>query len=319
MLSLDAFVVSHDSDEVDFEKAANLALTLDRADFVPDAYRVNSVEFPHVNKGLKSGSKDGEADEAAEVHGDPSAMGEGPSSSSQTFSEEPNFDIEGAAPLDSESPGCSEAGQRFDPSRQFLSPRRLDVSDFDSLDISNDRPASAPVLGESSARPRQKKRKVASAGARSPLASGSSDNDRLRLLEQKLEEEAECRRRMEERMAQRDEEIKRLQAERDEHMKREQARRDEEMKMENDKRHSDMMLMLAKLMAGKSPEVAPAHAAVGVASGSQSHHSPVASSPYCMDPAAPSLPASPTRAVTPPIQSPSRAPSEGRGRDSLSG
>jgi hypothetical protein len=318
MLSLEAFVVSHDSDEGDFDKATSLALTLDRADFVPDAYRVNSVEFPHVSKGQKSGSKDEEADEDALVHGDPGAMGSGPSSSSQTFSEEPNCDIEGAAPFDSESPGCSEAGLPFDHSRQFLSPRHLEVSDFESLDISNAQPASALVLGESSARPRQKRRKVASTRARSPLASGSTDNDRLRLLEQKLEEEAECRRQMEERMAQRDEEIIRLQAERDDHMKREQARRDEEMKMENEKRHSDMMLMLVKLM-GKSPEIAPAHAAVGVASGSQSHGSPAASSPYSLEPANPSLPASPTPAVSPPIQSPSRAPSEGRGRDSLSG
>ena len=83
------------------------------------------------------------------------------------------------------------------------------------------------MLGESSARPRKKRRKVASTRARSPLASGSTENDRLRLLEQKLEEEAECRRQMGERMAQRDEEIKRLQAERDDHMKSEQARRDE--------------------------------------------------------------------------------------------
>ena len=120
MLSLEAFVVSHDSDEGDFDKATSLALTLDRADFVPDAYRVNSVEFPHVSKGQKSGSKDEEADKDAGVHGDPGAMGS--SSSSQTFSEEPYCDIEGAAPFDSESPGCSEAGLPFDPSRQFLLP-----------------------------------------------------------------------------------------------------------------------------------------------------------------------------------------------------
>ena len=79
MLSLEAFVVSHDSDEDDFEKATSLALTLDRTDFVPDAYRVNSVEFPHVSKGQKSGSKDEEADEEVGVHGDPGAMDSGPS------------------------------------------------------------------------------------------------------------------------------------------------------------------------------------------------------------------------------------------------
>ena len=63
--------------------------------------------------------------------------------------------------------------------------RNLDVSDFDHLNIS-ERPSSAPAgPGGSSS----KRRRVASADARSPLGRPAADeDDRLRRLEEKIEE-----------------------------------------------------------------------------------------------------------------------------------
>ena len=72
--------------------------------------------------------------------------------------------------------------------------QNLDVSDFDHLNIS-ERPSSAPTgPGRSSS----KRRRVARADARSPLGRpAADDDDRLRRLEEKIEEQEHHRVEME--------------------------------------------------------------------------------------------------------------------------
>ena len=70
-------------------------------------------------------------------------------------------------------------------SGDFARPNRnLDILDFDNLNIS-ERPSSTPAgLGGSSS----KRRRVASTDARFPLGRPVADDDRLRHLEEKIEE-----------------------------------------------------------------------------------------------------------------------------------
>ena len=90
--------------------------------------------------------------------------------------------------------------------------RNLDVSDFNHLNIS-ERPSSAPAgPGGSSS----KRRRVASADARSPLGRpAADDDDRLCRLEEKIEEQDRRRVEMERRLAAREDELKALQEKRD--------------------------------------------------------------------------------------------------------
>ena len=61
-----------------------------------------------------------------------------------------------------------------------------------------------------------KRRRVASADARSPLGRpASDDDDRLRRLKEKIEEQERCRVEMERRLAAREDELKALQEKRD--------------------------------------------------------------------------------------------------------
>ena len=94
-------------------------------------------------------------------------------------------------------------------SRDFSRPsRNLDVLDFDHLNIS-ERPSSAPAGSGGSS---SKRRRVASADARSPLNRLSADDDdRLRRLEEKIKEQERRQVEMERRLAAREDELKALQ------------------------------------------------------------------------------------------------------------
>ena len=57
MSSLKSFVVSDKDDEENFDKASNLALTLDCVDFSIDGYLINSKRYPLIKKALLRGKE----------------------------------------------------------------------------------------------------------------------------------------------------------------------------------------------------------------------------------------------------------------------
>ena len=119
--------------------------------------------------------------------------------------------------------------------------RNLDVSDFDHLNIS-ERPSSAPAgPGGSSL----KRRRVASADARSLLGRpATDDDDRLRHLEEKIEEQERHQVEMERRLAAREDELKAF-----------QEKRDAEVRQHDDaqaRMHQEIMQLLTALLCGES-------------------------------------------------------------------
>ena len=133
-------------------------------------------------------------------------------------------------------------------SRDFSRPNRnLGVLDFDHLNIS-ERPSLAPAESGGSS---SKRRRVASADACSPLGRpASDDDDQLRRLEEKIEEQ-ECRQvEMERRLAAREDELKALQEKRDAEARQ---RDDAQARM-----HQEIMqLLTAQMSAKKDSAVAP--------------------------------------------------------------
>ena len=133
--------------------------------------------------------------------------------------------------------------------------RNLDVSDFDHLNIS-ERPSLVPAgPGGSSS----KKRRVASADARSPLGRPAPDeDDRLRPLEEKIEEQERRRVKMERQLAAREDELKALQEKRNA-----EARQwdDAQVRM-----HQEIMqLLTAQMSAKKDNAVAPVVVSTSIA------------------------------------------------------
>ena len=99
----------------------------------------------------------------------------------------------------------------------------LDVSDFNHLNIS-ERPSSAPASPGGSS---SKRRRIASADACSLLGRLAADDDRLRRLEKKIEEQERHQVEMERRLAAHEDELKAFQEKRDV----EARQRDEEAKV----------------------------------------------------------------------------------------
>ena len=175
MSSLKSFLISDEEDEENFDGVSDLALMLDRRDFSIDGYPVDSKKYPLIGKALLKGK--GKAALVEEDTEDIRAVGGTPSSSTANLESDDSLDD--AIPLGQASASHSVSGDFSRPNRN------LDVSDFDHLNIS-ERPSSAPAgPGGSSS----KKRRVASADARSPLGRPpTDDDDRLRRLEEKIEE-----------------------------------------------------------------------------------------------------------------------------------
>ena len=133
--------------------------------------------------------------------------------------------------------------------------RNLDVSDFDHLNIS-ERPSSAPAGSGGSS---SKRRRVASTDARSPLGRPpADDDDRLRHLEEKIEEQKRRRVEMERRLAAREDELKAL-----------QEKRDAEARQQDDaqaRMHQEIMqLLTAQMSAKKDSAVAPVVVSTSIA------------------------------------------------------
>ena len=178
MSSLKSFVISDEEDEENFDGVSDISLTLDRRDFSVDGYPIDSKKYPLIGKALLRGK--GKAIQVEEEEEDVEDIGGvGGTPSSSTANLESDDSLDDAVPLGQASVNHSVSGDFSQPNRN------LDVSDFDHLNIS-ERPSSAPAgPGGSSS----KRKRVASADARSPLGRpASDDDDRLRHLEEKIEE-----------------------------------------------------------------------------------------------------------------------------------
>ena len=240
MSSLKSFVISDEEDEENFDGVSDLALTLDRRDFSVDGYPVDSKKHPLIGKALLRGKgKAALVEEDEEDIEDIGAVGGTPSSSTTNL--ESDNSLDDAVPLGQASASHSMSGNFSRPNWN------LNVSDFDHLNIS-ERPSSAPAgPGGSSS----KGRRVASADARSPLGRPAADDDnRLRRLEEKIEEQERRQVEMERQLAAREDELKALQEKRDVEARQ---RDDAQARM-----HQEIMqLLTTQMSARKDTAVAP--------------------------------------------------------------
>ena len=240
MSSLKSFVISDEEDEENFDGVSDLALTLDRKDFFVDGYPVDSKKYPLIEKALLRGKgKAALVEEDKEDTEDIGAVGSTPSSSTANLESEDSLDD--AVPLGQASASHFVSGDFSRPNRN------LDVSDFDHLNISK-RPSSAPASSGGSS---SKRKRVASADARSPLGRpAADDDDRLHRLEEKIEEQERRRVEMERRLAAHEDELKALQKKRDAEARQ---RDDAQARM-----HQEIMQFLtAQMSAKKDSAVAP--------------------------------------------------------------
>ena len=200
MLSLKSFVISDEEDKENFDRVSDLALTLDHRDFSVDGNPVDSKKYLLFGKALLRGKeKVALVEEDEEDTEDIGAVGG--TLSSSTANLESDDSLDDTVPLGQASASHSMSGDFSRPHRN------LDVSDFDHLNIL-ERPSLVPASPGTSS---SKRRRVASADARSPLGRPAADeDDRLRCLEEKIEEQ-ECRRvEMERRLVAREDELKAL-------------------------------------------------------------------------------------------------------------
>ena len=201
MLSLKSFVISDEKDKENFDRVSDLALTLDRRDFSVDGYPVDSKKYPLIGKALlKEKGKVVQVEEEEEEEEDVEDIGGvGGTLSSSIANLELDHSLDDAVPL-------GQASVSHSMSRDFSRPNRnLNISDFDYLNIL-ERPSLAPVgPGGSSS----KRRRVASANARSLLGRPvADDDDRLCRLEEKIEEQERHWVGMERRLAACEDELK---------------------------------------------------------------------------------------------------------------
>ena len=198
MSSLKSFVILDKEDEENFDGVSDLALTLYRRDFSVDGYLIDSKKYPLIRKALlrrkrKAVQLEEEEEDVEDIRG----VGGTPSSSFANLESDDSLDD--AVPLGQASISHSVSGDFSRPNRN------LDVSDFDLLNIL-ERPSSAPAGPSGSS---SKRRRVASADARSPLGRPTADDDdRLRCLEEKIEGQERHRVEMERRLVAREDELK---------------------------------------------------------------------------------------------------------------
>ena len=240
MSSLKSFVISDEEDVENFDGVFDLALTLDRRDFSVDGYPVDSKKYPLIGKALLRGKgKATLVEEDKEDTEDIGAVGGTPSSSTTNLESDDSLDD--TVPLGQASASHSVSGDFSRPNRN------LDVSDFNHLNIS-ERPSSALASPGGSS---SKRRRVASTDAHSPLGRpAADDDDRLRRLEEKIEEQERRQVEMERRLAAREDELKALQEKRNAEARQ---RDDAQARM-----HQEIMqLLTAQMSARKDTAVAP--------------------------------------------------------------
>ena len=243
MLSLKSFVILDEEDKENFDGTYDLGLMLERIDFFVDDYPVDSKKYLLIEKALlrgkgKAALVEKEEEDAKDIGG----VGGTPSSS--TVNLESNDLLNDVAPLGQARVNHSMSGDFAWPNRN------LDVSDFDHLNIS-ERPSSVPAgPGGSSS----KRRRVFSADACSPLGRPvANDDDRLRRLEEKIEEQDRHRVEIERQLAAREDELKAFQEKRN----AEARQRDEDAKAAQARMHQEIMqLLIAQMSAKKDSAVA---------------------------------------------------------------
>ena len=93
MLSLKSFVILDEEDKENFDRASDLAVTLDRIDFSVDGYPVDSKKYPLIGKALLRGKEKAalvkEEEEDAENIG---GVGGTPSSSTVNLESDDSLD-----------------------------------------------------------------------------------------------------------------------------------------------------------------------------------------------------------------------------------
>ena len=231
MSSLKSFVISDEEDKENFDRVSDLALMLDCRDFSVDGYPINSKKYPLIGKTLLRGKgKAVQVEEEEEEEDVEDIGGVGGTPSSSTTNLESDDSLDDAVPLGHASVSHSVSGDFSRPNRN------LDVSDFDHF--RNLRPSSTPAgPGGSSS----KRRRVASADARSPLGTPiADDDDRLRRLEEKIEEQERHRVEMERRLAACEDELKAFQEKCDVEVRQ----RDEDAKAAQARMHQEIMQLL---------------------------------------------------------------------------
>ena len=241
--SLKSFVISDKEDEENFDGVSDLALTLDRIDFSVDGYPIDSKKYPLIGKALLRGKGKAALVEEEEDTEDIGGVGGTPSSSTANLELDDSLDDD--VPLGQASVSHSVSVDRSPPNRN------LDVSDFNHLNIL-ERPSSAPAgPGKSS----WKRRRVGRADAHSPLGRPAvDDDDWLRRLKEKIEEQ-ECHQvEMERRLATHEDELKAFQEKCD----AEARQRDEDAKAAHARMHQEIMqLLTTQMLAKKDSAVAP--------------------------------------------------------------
>ena len=151
---------------------------LDWVDFSVDGYPVNSKRYPLIGKALfrrkgKAVVVDNDEEDVEDIGG----VGGTPSLSTANLDSDDS--LNDAVPF-------GQGNVSHSVSDDFAQPNRdVDVSDFDHLKTL-ERPPSAPAGPDGSS---EKRRRVASADARSPLGRPRLDDDRLYRLEEKIEEQ----------------------------------------------------------------------------------------------------------------------------------
>ena len=179
MSSLKSFVISDKEDEENFDGVSDLALMLDRRDFSVDGYPIDSKKYLLIRKALLRGKGKAVQVEEEEEEDVEDIGGVGGTPSSSTANLELVDSLDDAVPLGHASVSHSISGDFSRPNRN------LDVSDFDHLNISETPSSTLAGPGGSSS----KRRRVASADARSLLGRpAADDDDRLCRLEEKIEE-----------------------------------------------------------------------------------------------------------------------------------
>ena len=178
MSSMKSFVISNKDDKENFDEADNLAFTLDSIDFAIDGYLVDSKRYPQIGKALlgrkgKASLVDDDEKDVKDIGG----VGSTPSLSTANLNFEDSID--NVVYLEDGNVSHSNVDDDFARPNQ-----NLDVLDFDHLNIL-ERPSSAPAGRSGSS---GKRRRVASADARSLLGRPRFDEDRLCHLEEKIEE-----------------------------------------------------------------------------------------------------------------------------------
>ena len=244
MKSLESFVVSDHDHDHDFDEAFELGLTLDCLDFTTDGYPVDEQRYPRLGKAVSKGK--GKAEEDAAGREEEDIVAAGGSISSSTIHIDDNDSVDEAVAMEhvglSTSEGFEDSG---------VASRRLVFPELEALNL-GDRPRSAPTVGLSPGRtnPSAKRRKVSSADGRSPLGRAALEDDRLRRLEQKLEEGERERKEMLQQMQDREAEMKRIQEQRDAETKE---------ALETQRRnHQELIQMFAMAMGRqKEAELAP--------------------------------------------------------------